>query len=511
MRNDAYPHPVQDVTLVETHISWVLLTGDFAYKIKRPVRYAFVDLTSAARRAFFCEEELRLNRRFAPDLYLDVCDITQSPGGARIGSSGPPIERCVRMRQFPAEEELDRLLEAGRIEPAALEEFGRDLAHVHSRLPVVDVTQRFGLPREIRQGIFANLDEYVAAAAAAGAGGGVNALRAAFEKALNATEDCMTLRRLHGRVRECHGDLHTRNIVRRESRLVGFDCIEFEPAFRWIDVAEEIALLLADLESRGYPMHAHAFLAGYLCASGDYEALRVLNLYKAHRAVVRAKVAALEIAAAADERTAGNLRARHDVRLHCAQEALAPKSPQLILMSGLSGSGKTWLARRLAPVLHAIHVRSDVERKRGAGLPEHADSGSATGSGLYSAASTAQLYQRLAACAQDVLAGGYSLIVDATFSRRSTRALFQQLARRLHVPLRVIRCEAPPDVLRERITQRKRSEHDASEADLAVLEWQLRHDEPIAADEALDVVTVDTTSMDPAAEALRQLGKAGAS
>lgn len=505
LRAEAYPHAVSGVELVETHISWVLLTGEFAYKIKRPVCYPFVDLRSAERRAFFCAEEMRLNRRFAPELYLDVCDIRASNDTIHVGGEGRLIERCVRMRQFPRHQELDRLLEEHRIEPAALERFGRDLADIHARLPVAGAQQPWGWPTLIRKLILQNLDEYVRAAAALGIDGGASTLCPALEAKLRATSTCMSERRNGGRVRECHGDLHTRNVVQCGSRLIAFDCMEFEPAFRWIDVAEEIALLLTDLEARGCPGHAHAFLSGYLAASGDYEACRVVDLYKAHRALVRAKVAALEVASAADERAAAAGRAQHDVQLRGARNALAHGHPRLILMSGLSGSGKTWLAQRLAVQLGAIHMRSDVERKRAAGVSEHAASGSGLGSGLYAAENTSRVYEHLARCAEEVLAGGYSVIVDATFSKRSLRAPFQRLAQRIDVPVQVIQCEAPPAVLRERILQRQRAAADASEANLAVLDLQLREYEPITAAESLAVAKIDTSRPDPLADAVRSL------
>ena len=507
LRPEAYPHAVRAITLVETHLSWVLLTGDYAYKIKRPVRFAFIDLSTYERRAHFCAEELRLNRRFAPELYLEVCDIRESDGLAHIGGKGRLIERCVRMRQFPERQELDKLLADDRIAPDALAEFGRNLADIHARLPMAGAEQRWGRPALIRSVILENLDEYVRAAAALDVDHTDWTLRSAFEARLDAATACMAERRRTGRVRECHGDLHTRNIVQREGRLIAFDCIEFEPAFRWIDVAEELALLLADLEARGRPRHAHAFLSGYLARSGDYAACRLLDMYKAHRALVRAKVAALEVASASDERIAKRARAEHDAHLRGARSDLASKRPRLILMSGLSGSGKTWLAQRIAPELGAIHVRSDVERKRAAALAEHATSESATGAGLYTQENTAQVYEHLARCANDILSGGYSAIVDATFLKRAQRRRFQQLAQQLDVPLQVIQCDAPENILRERVMSRQSAGKDASEADLAVLDWQLQNHERIGAEESLDVAHVETNRADAVAQAFSVLRK----
>jgi aminoglycoside phosphotransferase family enzyme/predicted kinase len=491
----AYPHPVQDVQLVETHISWVLLTGDYAYKIKRPVSYPFVDLKSPERRAFYCAEELRLNRRFAPELYLHVCEVREEGGSVRIGGSGRVVEHCVKMRQFSRDQELDRLLDAGQIEPDALAAFGRELALIHARLPVAEPSQPWGTAEQVRRGMLANIEQYEQAAQRAGLRADPN-LRAEVTVRLTALAREIDARRAQDRIRECHGDLHARNIVRRGSKLVAFDCMEFEPAFRWIDVAEEVALLVADLRARGYPRHAHAFLAGYLAQSGDFELCRVLDLYKTHRALTRAKVAVME-GALAD----------HDAQLAEARRSVTQKSPLLVLIAGLSGSGKTWLAQRLAPDLGAIHLRSDVERKRLAGLAERDDSGSATGAGLYTSDNTHRVYAHLAKCAEDVLAGGYPVIVDATFLLRSQRALFAELARRMRVRLQLVYCDAPISLLQKRIEARHAAGGDASEADLAVLDWQLKHCEPIDPTEGLDVVKVSATAADPLSSALSTLSR----
>jgi predicted kinase len=286
--------------------------------------------------------------------------------------------------------------------------------------------------------------------------------------------------------------------------------MEFEPAFRWIDVADELAFLCSDLDARGFPAHEHAFLGGYLDASGDFEALRLIGLYKAHRALIRAKVTALgvepESASTERERAACHCRAY----IRSARAALSPHHPRLILMSGLSGSGKTWLASRLAPRLGAIHVRSDVERKRGAGIEPSRRSGAAPEQGLYAASKTAQVYETLLAAAGHALAGGYTVIVDATFNRRADRELFRELAGRRGVPLQLLRCEAPESVLRHRIGERAAQARDASDADLDVLQWQQQHAEAIDPGEALEVIEVRTADpFEPSiGELVRRLGPA---
>jgi len=504
LRPQAYPHPVEmEVTLVTTHLSWVLLTGVFAYKIKRPVCFPFVDLRSAQRRAFFCKEELRLNRRFAPELYLDVCPVTVTGGAACIGGRAQPIEYAVKMRQFRRDEELDNLLAKegsgheglaqGGISPAELGAFGQDLASIHAGLPVAE---QWGDPQAIRAAVLGNFEECIRASEVFDEATAVGSLRFELERHLGAGAAWMAERRENGRVKECHGDLHTANIVRRHSRLVAFDCIEFEPAFRWIDVADEVAFLLADLDARGHPEHEQAFLGGYLAHSGDYQACCLLPLYRAHRALVRAKVTALRQAGMSAENLDPQALQLHRSYVSCAARSLARRRPVLVLMSGLSGSGKTWLAERLAPVLRAVHLRSDVERKRLAGLDERARTDSAVSEGIYSRDFTKRVYEHLATAAEDVLAGGYTAIIDATFARRAHRNSFRKVARRQGVTACLVQCRAPHEVLVSRIIERDFKNVDASEADVTVLNWQMEYWEPVGADEQWSLLSVDTTHSD---------------
>jgi aminoglycoside phosphotransferase family enzyme/predicted kinase len=479
----AYPHPVTTVELIETHISWVLLAGEFAYKMARPVRYAFIDLTDPRRRAALCEEGLRLNRRFAPALYLDVCDVVLRDGAAHIGGGGTVIARALRMRRFPSRDLLDHLLDVDAIDPAALERFGRELADVHARLPVAGPDAAAARPARVIEALRENFRQ--ACAVLPASGGRLAAIGRGLDARIGAAASAIAMRCANGCIRECHGDLHAGNVVRLGSTLQAFDCLEFDEALRWIDVADELAFLHVDLSARQRPLHANAFLNGYLARGGDYAACRVLDLYRAHRALIRAKVAVLSQTAAS----------RIENWLHAAEAALAPRRPQLILMSGLSGSGKTWLAHALVPLMDAVHLRSDVERRRLAGLPEAASSRSMPGAGLYTPDHNAAVYGRLEQCVTDVLAGGRSIIVDAAFLSRGDRARFADLATRFRLRVQVLRVGAPENVLRQRLAARAAAGSDASEADAAVLAWQMAHAEPLRPEEGFDCIDVDSTGL----------------
>lgn len=505
LQPSAYPHPVRAVQLIETHISWVFLTGELAYKLKRPVCFPFVDLRSTERREFFCNEELRLNRRFAAELYVRVCPVTLEGDRAGIDGRGAVIDHAVCMRQFAAADELGALLASGRLAPAALAAFGRELARLHAALPRTDTRDPWGQPAGVRGLLLRNLAECEQEAGKLGTTEAVRSLSRPYAARIEAAEPWFLRRRADGRVRECHGDLHAGNIARYGGRLLAFDCMEFEPAFRWIDVAEEIACLYMDLRARGCDAHAQAFVGGYLRESGDYPGCRLLRLYGAHRALVRAKVAALRAADAADPRLREASRKEHRRHLDGARELLAVHPPRLVLMCGLSGSGKSWLAERLAVSLQAIHLRSDIERKRLGGLAAERHSGARVGEGLYSARMGVATYERLRECAASVLGGGLSVIVDATCQLREQRERLSSLGPACGAEVCMISCHAPPEVLAARIAARQREAADPSEADRGVLALQRARFEPIDATEGLTVIDADTTRTDVVSRVLQQL------
>jgi len=498
----AYPHSVRDIVLVETHLSWVLLTGEIAYKIKRPVRYPFADMRSQECRAFLCQEEVRLNRRFAPELYLGTSRICRDGATARMDGTGEPIETAVRMRQFDRADELDRLLEDDRVDPEELTRFGEALADIHTTMPVARDTEPWGRADTVTNLLRRNLEECLDAVQGLETGFDAAAARTSLGARLEAARGWLNERRSAGHVRECHGDLHAGNIVRLAGRLTPFDCIEFEPGFRWIDVADEIAFVIADIEARGRPMHAHAFFNGYLERSGDYGACTHLELYKAHRSFVRAKISALGARDARGGAKESRALAQCRRYLEYGARSLAPRRGGLILMYGLSGSGKTWLARQLAPQLGAVHLRSDIERNRATGSDRIQPAASAH---QYTEEQRHRIYVRLADCARKVIAGGYTVIVDATFQSRADRALFRDMANELGIEPVLIHCKAAQDVLERRIRERAEQGSDPSEATVEVLHQQQRRLEAVESSEGLRILDASTTDPGMPARIARQL------
>ncbi len=486
---DAYPHRVDQVELRETHISWVFLTGEFAYKVKKPVDLGFLDFTTLERRKHFCREEVRLNRRFAPGLYLDVVPITGSTDAPRFRGTGPALEYAVRMLQFPEEGLFSRLIANGKLLPSHVDDLAREVGRFHRSASAVIPSTILGSPAEIEREAFDNIRELRAVP---------DTLKPTMAEIERWTSSAFeTLRKAFGQrratdfVRECHGDLHLGNIVLVHDHVTLFDGIEFSEAFRWIDVMSDAAFVVMDLADRGRPDLSKRFLNAYLEVTGDYNGLRVLPWYLVFRSLVRAKVAKIRSRqpdVSADERA-------HRVKqveeyAHLAATYLRGNRPEVFITHGVSGSGKTTGTNGLLESIGAIRLRSDVERKRLAGLTAREPSHSDVGVGIYSSEATHSLYQRLKSLATDVVAAGFPVIVDATFLKREQRAEFCELAATLNVPFRIIPFSADPATLRQRVQQRQSRAVDASEATLAVLDRQLETYEPLDESEHARSTTV---------------------
>lgn len=494
------PPPVQRVDLVETHGAWVLLAGEFAYKIKKPVRFPFMDFSTLALRHQACETEIRVNRRFqnldlpATQLYLGVLPIVGTPEQPRWGApgkadAGPAIEYAVQMRRFDEAARLDHLCERGALTPEHMAGLARRMAMFQTRAAVAGNGDRWGhaaaamrWPRDNFTSLRTALTEPVDAAL-------VRELSEWTEQRFNAIEPLLSRRRQKGRVREGHGDLHLANLVLIQGDVLPFDAIEFNDTLRWIDVANDMAFVWMDLLSHGRPGLANALLSAWLDASGDVSAPTVWAFFASYRAGVRAKVAAIRMgqlggAGATPEADTRLAEARRYLAL--ARDIAHPPSPQLVITHGLSGSGKTWASSRwLAAEAsgRVIRLRSDVERKRLHGLSALAPSGSGLNAGLYSPQSHGDTYVSLLSRARLLLADGWTVLVDAAFLRAAERVDFAALAQGSGVPFHILACEAPVEVLRQRITERQARGADASEATLAVLEQQLGWLEPLSADE----------------------------
>ena len=498
-RPEAYPAPVGEVEKIETHISWVFLAGEFAYKFKKPLDLGFLDFRDRDRRLHYCREELRLNGRLAPDIYLDLAGARKTSSGWRVGPWTTDAEPAVRMRRFPGEARLDRRLEAGRLDHTALENFAHRLARFQAGLQPAAPGDGFGDTAAVIRPALANFEALPRDALVPGTADDFARLERWTRQRATALGPLFEARLAAGFVREGHGDLHLANLVMLDDRIAAFDGIEFDPALRWIDVQSEVAFLLMDLESRDRGELGWRFYNAWLAALGDYDGLAVLRWYLVYRHLVRAKIDGIRLAQAGTEDDgSGELRARQAAHLARALEHAAPGRPLLVLMRGFSGSGKSRLAARLAPRAEAAWVRSDLERKRLHGLDPMASAPGGVGEGLYDSAATERTYARLQAITRTALRSGCSLVVDAAFLETERREAFVRIALQEDADPVILSCEAPADLLRERVSTRR---GDPSDAGLQVLEAQLARPVETGALERQYTLPIDTRT-DPDLENL---------
>lgn len=488
----AYPHAVGDVELLETHISWILLAGDYAYKLKKPVRLAFLDYSTLERRREFCLKELRLNRRLAPELYLDCAAICGTEDSPVIDGQGEPLEYAVRMRRFPQEALLSRLIANGSLAAVQIDLLAREVGEFHAGAAVAAPESPWGEPPAILQHA---LDNFTALARVP-QGPTADKLARLQQWTRNQADRLnqrFTGRRLQGFVRECHGDLHLGNMVWLNGRVLLFDGIEFNDSLRWIDVQSDAGFVAMDLMDRGRADYARRFINAYLEQTGDYAGAVVLAFYVVYRALVRAKVAGIrmdqpDIDDAVRESAAAELQTYVELADRYTQRA----PPVLAITHGVSGSGKTTGTQPLVEARGMIRIRSDVERKRLFGIKPTESARAGRGEGIYSPEASRKTYDRIADAAAAVIEAGYPAIVDATFLQRRHRDRFRELADRLGVPFEIHAFDADPATLRARLEQRQRAAADASDADESILEHQLRTREPLSDDELRHVVSQST-------------------
>ena len=490
---DFYPHPVSQIEMIETHISWVFLTGDWVYKIKKPVNLGFLDFSTLEKRYFYCQEELRLNKRLAVDYYDSVVSITGSMQAPVLGGSGEVFEYAVKMRQFPQQSQLDRKLEKGQLTLADMSRLAQKIADFHQSIPQAGNDVAFGDLAHVHQPVTDCYQTILNIISAKNDVQQVNQLQQWSDDAFKQLQTVFLQRKSSGFVRECHGDLHLRNIAIDDQQVIVFDCIEFKADFRWVDVMSEIAFLIMDLDDHGKTDLAYRFLNDYLEITGDYQGLVVLRYYLVYRAIVRAMVSAIRMGQGDLSKTEYDKEQKtFREYLQLAERYTHPKSTALLLTCGLSGSGKTYLAKSIAPCIPAIHIRSDIERKRMFTHNHTQQKSSGIQQGIYKAEATEKTYARLLELAETLLNANFHVLIDATFLKKQQRQVFVEKAQTIGRPFLILYAKATTEVMQQRILQRQAANTDASDADLNVLQYQLKNQEALTVDEMDYVLMVDT-------------------
>jgi len=491
-QQSCFGHPVDRIWVIETHISYVVLTGAFAYKIKKPVTLPFVDFSTLEKRRAACDEEMRVNARLAPALYLGVVPIGGSINAPVVNAPGEAIEYAVKMRQFPDSARLDRVLKRGKVSEAMVRDLARQVVRFHASVETCRPTGNKQRSEQRFNEIAENFDSLEQLPDSPDRQRLISELRDWSMESLVVNGEQLRRRRQDGFVRECHGDMHLANLALLDDEIVIFDALEFNENLRWSDVLSEVAFLVMDFFHHGRPDLANVFLSTYLEVTGDYEGLGLLPHFLVYRAMVRAKVTAIRIhqpGLEEDEQSAtlGQVEGYLQLALRCAR---ADSKPFLLITCGPSGAGKSFMSERLCGILGAIRVRSDAERQRRA-LP---------GENQYSAFARHRTYMRMETNADKILQSGYPVIVDATFIRKEDRQQFWHLANDRQVPFGILWLNAPKQVLKRRVALRSATGTDASEANVDVLERQLQEVEPLSPAEQEFALELDTSSEFDASE-----------
>lgn len=486
---DFYPHAVSDkIELVQTHASIIFLTGKYAYKIKKNVNFGFLDYSTLAKRKHFIELELDLNRKIAPELYLEVLPISDRYHQPILDNSEQIFEYTLKMRQFPQEDLFSNLIERG-LDSDRFIELGKIVAQFHQNAETNDYISSFGTVAQIRTAFDENYQQSQKYIGVVQTAEQYEATKAYTDTFFTQTELFQERIEQH-KIRQCHGDLHLKNICLWRDRIQLFDRIEFNESFRFVDTMYDVAFTVMDLEAKDKPEFANAFLNSYLEHSGDWQGLLVLRLYLCRQAYVRAKVNSLMLddPQVDDSDKQAAQKAASDYYRQ-AYEYTQQRSGSLILMSGLSGSGKSTVARTIARNNGAIQIRSDAVRKHLAGIAVD-ESGSDE---IYTPNMTQKTYDRLSELGIMLAAAGYRVILDAKYDRIELRQSVMARAKEHNLPLKIVHCTAPLGVLRDRLSDRQ---GDISDATADLLTQQQANAEPFTTEEQDYVTTVDTSKSD---------------
>ena len=498
----AFPHPVSEMRLLETHISWIILTGEFAYKIKKPVSFDFVDYSTLEQRKINCQKEVELNSRYCPAIYLDVVPIFLKREQLTVGEcfadshQESPVEFAVKMREFSQQSILAQLLRDSKLSPERMEQFAATVAEFHRQEPPVPVGDLEREAEKLHAEVKDNFDVLQPSLSGTAQAATLESISAWTEKTYQRILPGIKDRIQNGFLKSCHGDLHLNNIILFEDKLVPFDGIEFNPHLQTIDTLNEVAFLFMDLMAHGHGAHAWRFLNTYLELEGGYESLDVFRFFSVYRAMVRAKVAWINCQSCAasthnpswvKERSAdeepGDKKRREpahawDHYLEFAEKVVTENKPTLTITFGFSGSGKSTKALQQVEKDGGIRIRSDVLRMQLKNKDLSAP--------LYSDTTSDQVYRDLRDQSRLILNAGFSVVADATFLSRKHRKWFRELASELNIDFQILACQADTEVLRSRIKSRA---NDPSEATVQVLQKQVENHDPLDAQEQSLIVS----------------------
>jgi aminoglycoside phosphotransferase family enzyme/predicted kinase len=469
-KSDFYPHHPAEVELIQTHISYVFIAGDFVYKVKKHLHFDFLDFTTLKKRKFYCEEELRLNKRLASDTYLDVVSISEDPqGNLSIGKGVKIIDYAVRMKKLPADRMLKTLLSQGLADEKIIDNVAKKIAFFHQQARTGGHIDEMGNIKNIRHNHeenFAETIKYINVT--------IPEYRYKFvedyvNKFLMEKEILFEKRVADHKIRDCHGDLHLDHICINDEITI-FDCIEFNERFRCGDVAQDVAFLTMDIDFNGYQSHAENFVQSYIRYSGDIDMLTLLNFYRCYYAYVRGKVTSFRLSQkeiSHNERLEIIKYAKRYFDLAYTYAARLDK-PLLILTTGLMGSGKSYQAQALAERFGAELIRTDILRKETFDIKPTERRYEDFGRGIYSEDVSRLIYKKAFNLAAEKLNQGKAVIIDGSFKKREERQKAMELVQGLGVRFYILYCVCPDKITQKRLKERMLENDNASDG-----RWEL--------------------------------------
>lgn len=480
LSNEPYDHPAPKLALIETHIAWVILTGKYAYKIKKPVNFGFLDFSTLEKRKYYCEEELRLGQQFSSEIYLAVVPITGTKEQPQINGAGPVLEYAIKMHEFPQENLLSSLLKRGCLTENRIEQLGELIAEFHKKAPIAPKASRFGLPKEVHAPTQQNFEQIAPLLSKASDIKQLERLTAWADQQFEQHQPLLQERKKQGFIRDCHGDLHLANIIIYNNKLVLFDRLEFNEDLRWTDVIADLAFLMMDLTEKKQTNFSNQLVNTYLYYTEDYQGLALLPYYLSYRAVVRAKIALFRL-----KQEGLNNEEKKEIQhayynyIKLAEFYTYPSKPCLLITHGLSGSGKTTIAKNAVKYCGAIQINSDIIRKNLFNILLHASSNSKLNSGIYTVRATKKTYKKLENLAKIIINAGFTALVDASFLQHTQRTVFYKLSKQLKIPFYILHCQINDSEITQRIKNRLNNPTRISEANLTVLLDQKKNIEPL--------------------------------
>jgi len=495
LNSASYPDPTSMVTLLQTHISWVFVTDHFAYKIKKPVNFGFLDFSTLEKRKLNCEREIKLNRRLAPDIYLGLIKFTYDGNQFFFDGNGETIEYGVKMKRLKQERMMDQLIKQNALTYDMIDAVAKKVADFHKKAETNKKINSFGSLDVIwfnweenfyqtRDFIGFTLTKHRHSYIMEHIRNFITKNRTLFEKRIE-----------ERRIRDCHGDLHSRNIC-FDKNVVIYDCIEFNERFRYMDVASEVAFLAMDLDFHNLPEFSNRFVDQYIKESNDPSLKLLLDFYKCYRAYVRGKVLGFLVNmenVPIDERKENLLNARRYLSL-AYKYAGGKEKPKLIVISGLMGSGKTFLAEAISEKFGIPIISTDKVRKEMLGIDIYEHHFEDFGKGIYSEEKSDMVYETIRDKALSILFAGGSLILDGSFSKSKYRKMMMDIANSTDANFLLIETKAPESIIKKRLKKRLETDKTVTDGRWELFHEQKKNFEPFAEIPESKHIVIDTSN-----------------